>query len=117
MSTKGLRTVLSFALVGITGLASGVVNISSASAVGGPKVVVSPAKNLRNGEVVHVTGSGFKAGDTVYLVECLAKAKGQSGCLVTGIPPYATITAEGLLKRATFQADSPKAGPGKGAGM
>ncbi|HEV3268205.1 MAG TPA: neocarzinostatin apoprotein domain-containing protein [Acidimicrobiales bacterium] len=116
MSTRGLRAVLSIALVGITGLASGVVTVSSASAAGGPKVVVSPATNLRNGEVVHVTGSGFKAGDTVYLVECLAKAKGQSGCLVNGIPPYATITSTGLLRRTSFKVVTGKVGSGKGAG-
>lgn len=116
MSIRGLRTVLSIALVGITGLSSGLVSVSSASAATRPKVVVSPSVNLRNGEVVHVTGSGFKAGDTVYFVECLAKAKGQSGCLVNGIPPYATVTATGLLRRTSFKVVTGKVGSGKGAG-
>jgi len=116
MSIRGLRNVLSIALVGLTGLFSGLVSVSSASAATGPKVVVSPSVNLRNGEVVHVTGSGFKAGDTVYFVECLAKAKGQSGCLVNGIPPYATITATGLLRRTSFKVVTGKVGSGRGAG-
>jgi hypothetical protein len=116
MSTRRLRAVLSIALVGITGLASGLVSVSSASAATGPKVVVSPSTNLRNGEVVHVSGSGFKAGDTVYFVECLAKAKGQSGCIVKGIPPYATITATGLLPRTSFKVATGRVGSGKGAG-
>jgi hypothetical protein len=116
MSTKGIRAVLIIALLGVTSLTAGVVNISNASAVGGPKVVVSPATNLRNGEVVHVSGSGFKAGDTVFFVECLAKAKGQSGCLVKGIPPFATITATGLLPRTSFKVVTGKIGSGKGAG-
>jgi hypothetical protein len=116
MSTRGFRAVLSIALIGITGLSSGLVNVSSASAITGPKVLVTPSTNLRNGEVVHVSGSGFKAGDTVYFVECLAKAKGQSGCLVNGIPPYATITATGLLPRTSFKVVTGKVGTGKGAG-
>jgi hypothetical protein len=116
MSTRRLRAVLSIALVGITGLSSGLVSVSSASAGTGPKVVVSPSTNLHNGEAVHVSGSGFKAGDTVYFVECLAKAKGQSGCSVNGIPPYATITSTGLLPKTTFKVSTGKVGSGKGAG-
>jgi hypothetical protein len=117
MSIRGLRVVLSIALLGITGLSSGLVYVSNASAGTGPKVVVSPSVNLRNGEVVHVSGSGFKAGDTVYLVECLAKAKGQSGCLVKGIPPYAKITSKGLLPRTAFKVVTGKVGTGKSAGL
>jgi hypothetical protein len=116
MSTRGLRAAVSIALVVITGLAGALVTITDASAVTGPKVVVSPSTNLRNGEVVHVTGSGFKAGDTVYFVECLAKAKGQSGCLVNGIPPFATITATGRLPRTSFKVVTGKVGSGSGAG-
>ncbi|HVA53463.1 MAG TPA: neocarzinostatin apoprotein domain-containing protein [Acidimicrobiales bacterium] len=116
MSTRGLRAVLSIALVGITGLSFGFVGVTSGSAATGPKVVVRPSTNLHNGEVVHVSGSGFKAGDTVYFVECLAKAKGQSGCLVKGIPPYATISSKGLLPRTSFKVSTGKVGSGKGAG-
>jgi len=116
MSTRGLRVALSIAVVSITGLTSGLVSVTNAAAVAGPKLVVTPSTNLRNGESVHVSGSGFKAGDTVYLVECLAKAKGQAGCKVSGIPPYATISATGRLPRTTFKVSTGKVGSGKSAG-
>jgi hypothetical protein len=46
-----------------------------ASAASGPKLVVTPSINLHNGEVVKVSGSGFKPGDSVYIVQCLVKAE------------------------------------------
>jgi uncharacterized NAD-dependent epimerase/dehydratase family protein len=116
MSTRRLRVALSIAVLGITGLSSGLVSVTSASGASGPKLVVAPSTNLRNGETVHVSGSGFKAGDTVYIVECLVKAKGQSGCKVSGIPPYATITTTGLLPRTTFKVVTGTVGTGKSAG-
>src|ERR1035441_10508655 len=113
MSTRGLRVALSIAVLGITGLSSGLVSVAGASGASGPKLVVAPSTNLRNGETVHVSGSGFKAGDTVYIVECLVKAKGQSGCKVSGIPPYATITTTGLLPRTTFKVVTGTVGTGR----
>jgi hypothetical protein len=99
-------------MVGLAGVASGVV-VTSASAAGKPKVVVSPSTNLRNGETVSVAGSGFKPGDTVFFVECLAKAKGQANCAVNGIPPSETITKTGLLPRTKFKVVEGKIGNGK----
>lgn len=93
-------------------LAGGLAGSTLASAAG-PKVVVVPSTNLRNGEVVHVSGSGFKPGDTVFLVECLRAAKGQAGCKVAnGIPPNETITSTGLLPRTTFKVSTGKIGNG-----
>ncbi len=112
ISKKALRIALSVAVLGITGLSSGLVGITSASAAT-PKVVVTPSTNLRNGETVHVSGSGFKPGDTVFVVECLRTAKGSAGCkLPTGIPTSLTITATGLLPRSSFKVSTGKIGNG-----
>ena len=102
------------AAVMATGLiAGGVLGVGVASAKGGPKVVVKPAVNLHNGESVTVSGSGFKAGDTVYIVECLVKAKGQAGCNTgAGIPPYATISATGTFSGVKIKVTTGKVGNG-----
>jgi hypothetical protein len=115
VSTRGLRIAVSIAVIGITGLSSGLASIGAASAAAAPTIVVTPSTNLHNGEAVHVSGHGFKAGDTVYIVECTATAKGQSGCKVAGIPPNATITATGLLPRTTFKVSTGKVGTGAAA--
>jgi hypothetical protein len=112
-TTRGLRVALSVATLGMIGLSSAAVSVSSASAAGKPKIVVTPSKNLRNGEKVSVAGSGFKPGDTVFFVECLVKAKGESDCQVNGIPPSATISKTGLLPRTTFKVVEGKIGGGK----
>jgi hypothetical protein len=111
-TTKGLRVALSVAILGISGLSMGVIGTTSASAVAKPKVVVTPSTNLRNGEKVSVAGDGFKPGDTVFLVECLVKAKGEAGCQVNGIPKAVTITATGLLPRQSFTVSEGKIGNG-----
>ena len=112
-TTRGLRLAVSVAMLGLVALSSGVVNVTSASAAGKPKIVVTPSTNLHSGEKVSVAGSGFKPGDTVFIVECLAKAKGESDCQVNGIPPSATISKTGLLPRTSFKVVEGKIGGGK----
>jgi hypothetical protein len=117
ITTRALRIALCAALLSVGALASGLGGSALASATGpkvaGPKIVVTPSTKLRNGEVVHIAGSGFKPGDTVFLVECLRKAKGETGCKVAnGIPPSKTITATGLLPRSTFKVSTGKIGSG-----
>lgn len=112
ISVQGLRVGLSVAVLAIMGVSSGFVSLSSASATTGPKLVVTPSTNLHNGEAVKVTGSGFKAGDSVYVVECLATAKGAAGCNTGGAIP-ATISATGLLPKTTFKVTTGKVGTGK----
>src|ERR1700689_1727211 len=97
VTTKGLRVAIGVAVMGLSGLSIGIVGVTSASAAAKPKVVVTPSTNLRNGEKVSIAGDGFKPGDTVFIVECLVKAKGEAGCQVNGIPKAVTITATGLL--------------------
>jgi hypothetical protein len=112
ISVKGLRVGLSVAVLAITGLSSGLVSLASASATTGPKLVVVPSTKIHNGELVRVTGSGFKAGDSVYVVECLVSAKGAAGCNTARAIP-ATISATGLLPKTTIKVTTGKIGNGK----
>jgi hypothetical protein len=113
LTTKGLRVAISVAVVGLSGLSASTIGITNASAAAKPKIVVTPATNLRNNQKVSVAGSGFKAGDTVFIVECLVKAKGEANCAVNGIPTPITITKTGLLPRKTFVVSEGKIGNGK----
>jgi hypothetical protein len=112
ISVKGLRVGLSVAVLALTGLTSGFVSLGSASATTVPKLFVKPSINLHNGEKVQVTGTGFKPGDSVYVVECLATAKGAAGCNTLGAIP-ATISATGRLPKTTFKVITGKIGNGK----
>ncbi len=75
-------------------------------------ITVRPAIALRNGEVVRVQGAGFKAHETVYLVECLAVAQGQSQCDIMTATP-ATTTARGVLPVTRFKVHTGKIGKGR----
>ncbi len=83
---------------------------STVGAATKPKLVVTPSAKLRDGERVTVSGHGFKPGDSIYLVECLASAKNSLGCdLATATP--ATITAKGVLPKTTFKIVTGRVGP------
>lgn len=112
MSRGKWRVTLGAAALVVSGLATGLVGTMSASASSGPTVIVTPSTNLHNGETVKVKGDHFKAGDYVYIVECLRKAKGESGCLVNGIPTPIKITATGLLPLTKFKVVTGKIGNG-----
>jgi hypothetical protein len=112
VTTRAFRIGLCATVLSVGVLAGGLGGGALASAAG-PKIVVTPSTNLRNGEQVHISGSGFKPGDTVFLVECLRKAKGETGCkVVNGIPPRKTITSTGLLPKTTFRVSTGKIGSG-----
>lgn len=88
---------LALVTVGSTVMATGV----SAAKKPVPRLVVVPSGRLRNKETVRVRGSNFVPKDTVYLVECLATAKGQGNCdLATATA--VTINAKGQLPWTTF---------------
>ena len=112
VTTRAFRIGLCATVLSVGVLAGGLGGGALASAAG-PKIVVTPSTNLRNGEEVRISGSGFKPGDTVFLVECLRKAKGETGCkVVNGIPPAKTITSTGLLPKTTFKVSTGKIGSG-----
>jgi hypothetical protein len=100
----GLALVTTTSLV----LSSGAL---SSSAAAKPKVTVSPSTNLRTGQTIKVSGTGFKAGDQVYVVECLASAKGGSQCNTLGVVP-ATISTSGRLPTTSFKVLTGKIGTG-----
>lgn len=109
LRTAGVAIIASSTLV-VGGLAA------SSSAATGPKLKVTPSTNLKNGSTVKVSGSGFKAKDQIYLVECLATSKGESNCsLNTLIGPF-VINSKGVLATTKFKVATGKIGTGKGAG-
>ncbi len=92
-------------------LAAGLVGGVASGAAKGPTVVVVPATGLHNREIVKVHGAGFKPKDLVFIVECLATAKGQKGC-DTSNPISVTITAKGVLPVTKVRVVTGKIGSG-----
>lgn len=102
----GLGVVLMAAAI----MAGGVVSVGTASAKTTPKLLVKPATGLKNHESVEISGTGFKPGDTVFLVECLRTAKGQAGCNTPLPPPSVTISSKGILRSTKFKVVTGKVG-------
>jgi hypothetical protein len=96
-------------------MAGGLLGLTSASAKTTPVLIVKPAISLKSGETVTITGTGFKPGDVVFLVECQRTAKGQSGCnaSINPPPPTATISSSGKLPATKFKVTTGKVGRGK----
>ncbi len=67
-----------------------------------PSVTVSKNSGLKNGQTVTVTGSGFTPGDSVYAVECLKGATGQSSCDLTTATAI-TVNTDGTLPSTSFK--------------
>ncbi|MHB2029466.1 MAG: neocarzinostatin apoprotein domain-containing protein [Acidimicrobiales bacterium] len=112
MITKGtLHRVLAIGVLVVSVAASGAIGVTGASAAPKPHLVVAPSANLRNGEIVRVYGAGFKPKDTVYIVECLAQAKGAAQCDTLSALP-AKITVKGLLPAMRFKVHTGKIGDG-----
>ena len=105
-TTKVARLALCAGALGLT--LSGVLGGASAGAAS-PKLTVTPSTALHNGEKVKVSGSGFKPGDHVYIVECSVKAKGESNCNILNTVP-ATISKTGKLPLTTFKVTTGKIG-------
>ena len=72
---------------------------------------VAPTTKLKNGSKVKVSGTGFKPGDHVYVVECLANSTSQSGCDLSTLHPV-TITGSGVLRAFNFKVVTGKIGNG-----
>ncbi len=110
-STRGIRVALGIAVVGVMALGSGLFAPLNASAATKPTVVVTPAKNLKNNEVVKISGKGFTPGDSVFVVECLAHATGESSCSLANLVPV-TISATGTFPKTSFKVITGKIGTG-----
>ncbi|MGA2295088.1 MAG: neocarzinostatin apoprotein domain-containing protein [Acidimicrobiales bacterium] len=111
---RNFRVAVSVAVMSVGVLTGGVVGVTTAWAKAAPKLTAKPAVNLKNGESITVSGTGFKPGDTVYLVECLRTAKGQSGCnaSLTSLPLSATIGSSGKFPAVKFKVTTGKVGTG-----
>jgi len=79
--------------------------------IGPRKFHVAPVKNLKNGSKVHVSGTGFKPGDQVYVIECLATSTSEEGCDLKTLHPV-KITAKGVLPAFNFKVVTGKIGTG-----
>lgn len=116
MSTNRLRTSTVLVALALATAGIGWLGATVASASSGPHVVVTPSVHLHNKQVVHVHGSGFTPGDSVYIVECLRNAKGQGQCYVptslAQLPKAVTITASGALPNTRFVVRTGKIGSG-----
>jgi hypothetical protein len=79
--------------------------------IGPRRFHVAPVKNLRNGSKVRVSGTGFKPGDQVYVIECLATSTSEAGCDLKTLHPV-KITAKGVLSAFNFKVVTGKIGTG-----
>lgn len=94
-------------------LGSAVIGAGSASGTSTPKLTVAPSTNLRNGQTVKVSGTGYKPKDTVYIVECLRRAKGSAQCNIpTTMPISVTISSKGTFPPTKFEVITGKIGSG-----
>lgn len=65
---------------------------ATGSATVNPKVAVSPATGLKDGQTVHVKITGFSPGQGLVVLECADKGSktGQGDCDLTGLVPVTT---------------------------
>jgi len=86
-----------------TGTDRGATSIAFAAASGGGlTIAVTPKTGLVNGQQVVVTGSGFSAGATVAIVECIATATTAAGCDIPASPVTAVVNVDGTLPSTNF---------------
>jgi hypothetical protein len=72
---------------------------------------VAPTTGLKNGSKVKVSGTGFKVGDHVFVVECLATSTSEAGCDLKTLKAV-TITGSGVLHAFSFKVVTGKIGNG-----
>ncbi|HEY5438599.1 MAG TPA: neocarzinostatin apoprotein domain-containing protein, partial [Acidimicrobiales bacterium] len=75
------------------------------------KFHAAPITNLRNGSSVRLSGTGFKANEQLYAIECLWTSKGQAGCDLKTLHPVKT-TASGAIPAFKFKVVNGKIGNG-----
>jgi len=102
---KFLRTLGALA-AGSMLLTTGLVGATPASAAkSAPKIVVAPWNGVKVNQTVKVSGSGFKAGDNVFIVLCLTtttQASGQADCNTLNLAAV-TINAKGMFAPTKFK--------------
>jgi len=80
---------------------------ASAKATPTPKLKVSPKSKLTNGATVAVSGKGFKAEDSIFLVECVVGETSTtgSGCNISS-PVAVTVSSKGTWGPVNFKVAS-----------
>ena len=76
-----------------------------------PVLYVRPLANLHKNSIVRVYGRGFKPRDHVYILECLAGAKGPADCDLRTMVPV-VIKPNGILPLTMFHVVTGKVGRG-----
>ena len=85
---------------------------TTAPIVLGPRhIKVAPSTNLKKGQSVLVTGSGFTPGDHVFILECLASVHSSAQCNLSTLKS-ATISAKGVLPATHIKVLTGKIGTG-----
>jgi hypothetical protein len=111
-SRRYVRSLVAAAAVCASVVAGGAWMASVAGAKTTPHIVVKPLTGLKNGSYVRVSGTGFKPGDNVYVVECVWKATGQAGCAYLTAAP-ALISSSGALPSTKYKVTTGTVGNGK----
>jgi hypothetical protein len=102
---------ITFATGGSTTTTTTTIPTTTTTTASSPSVQVSPSTGLSKGESVTVTGTGFKAADSVFAVECLATATTSAGCDTATATPI-TVGADGTLPSTTFKVVTGTVGTG-----
>lgn len=90
--------IIAVAALALASMATfGVVTAGAAA----PAATVTPNTGLLNGQTVAVTGTGFTAGSTVLMVECLETATSSAGCDLSTVVS-AVVNADGTLPSTNF---------------
>ncbi|MBU6515839.1 MAG: fibronectin type III domain-containing protein [Acidobacteria bacterium] len=112
-----VKTSYHFTVVAFNKNGAGVVSAASnkvtpLAASKSPTLTVTPSTGLSNGASVKVSGTGFTPHDSVFILECLANATGQSGCNIQGFPTSVKISASGVLPVTVFKVATGRIGTG-----
>jgi len=110
---KKFNSALSVALL-LTGIAL-LGPVTAASASGTPTVTASVTTGLTDGSSVVVSGSGFIANDSLYILECLQGATGAAGCNTAKILATAAADASGNVASTIVNVFTGKVGTGSGS--
>ena len=117
MRVRSIVNATAGVLLMFTGVVGGAVLTSTAggAATSHPSLVVRPSGSLKNNETVKVRGLHFTPNDTVFLVECLANAKGQGSC-DTSAPVMVNVNGKGTFGWTKFKVHTGTIGSGTTAG-
>ena len=107
---KKFNSALSAAVL-LTGIAL-LGPVTAASASGTPTVVATPTTGLTDGASVTVSGSGFNASDSLYVLECLQNSTGAATCNTSKFLNTVSADASGNVASMTVKVFTGTVGSG-----